>query len=196
MVPTVHFNYRYFEITQEDGSVIWWFGGGTDLTPYYVNEKDFKHFHKTLKETCDKFNVNYYPDFKKWCDNYFTIKHRKESRGIGGIFFDDLDHPSKEKAFAFVTSCADAVIPSYIPLVKNHKDDAYTYHERQWQLLRRGRYVEFNLLYDRGTKFGLHTPEARFESILMSLPLHAVSFTILPYFFIFYNLSLILSYLF
>ncbi|KAL0275835.1 UNVERIFIED_CONTAM: hypothetical protein PYX00_003565 [Menopon gallinae] len=173
MVPTIHFNYRYFELTQSDGSVMWWFGGGTDLTPYYVNKDDFKHFHKTLKETCDKHNVEYYPDFKKWCDDYFVIRHRNESRGIGGIFFDDLDKPSKEEVFSFVTSCADAVIPSYIPLVQKHKDDAYSYHERQWQLLRRGRYVEFNLLYDRGTKFGLHTPEARFESILMSLPLNA-----------------------
>lgn len=134
--------------------------------------------------------------FKKWCDEYFFINHRKESRGVGGIFFDDIDQPSKEKTFAFVTSCADAVIPSYLPLgktlcilsmhantkiieffflVKKHKDDGYGYHERQWQLLRRGRYVEFNLMYDRGTKFGLHTPGARYESILMSLPLNAVS---------------------
>lgn len=176
MVPTVHFNYRYFEIIQPDGSTQWWFGGGTDLTPYYVNEDDFKHFHKTLKEACDKHDKSYYPKFKKWCDEYFHISHRKECRGIGGIFFDDLEEPSKEEAFQFVQSCADAVIPSYIPLVRQHKDDAYGYAERQWQLLRRGRYVEFNLIYDRGTKFGLHTPEARFESILVSLPLTAVSF--------------------
>lgn len=176
MVPTIHFNYRYFEIKESDGVLHWWFGGGTDLTPYYVNENDFIHFHTTLKDACDKHNKNYYPTFKKWCDEYFQIKHRKETRGVGGIFFDDLDGPSKDEAFSFVKSCADAVIPSYIPLVKKHKDDPYGYAERQWQLLRRGRYVEFNLLYDRGTKFGLYTPEARFESILVSLPLTAVSF--------------------
>ncbi|KAK6641614.1 hypothetical protein RUM44_013329 [Polyplax serrata] len=173
MVPTVHFNYRYFEIRESDGAAHWWFGGGTDLTPYYVNEKDFTHFHNTLKEACDEHDKAYYPTFKKWCDDYFHIKHRNESRGIGGIFFDDLDGPSKEEAFNFVKSCANAVIPSYIPIVKRHKDDAYSYAERQWQLLRRGRYVEFNLLYDRGTKFGLNTPEARYESILVSLPLNA-----------------------
>ncbi|XP_077293853.1 oxygen-dependent coproporphyrinogen-III oxidase isoform X2 [Arctopsyche grandis] len=171
MVPTIHFNYRYFEVT--DRSVQWWFGGGTDLTPYYLNEEDTKHFHGSLKKACDKHDKSYYPKFKKWCDDYFFIPHRQERRGVGGIFFDDIDSPTKEKAFAFVTSCADAVIPSYIPLVKQHKDDAYGYHERQWQLLRRGRYVEFNLMYDRGTKFGLHTPGARYESILMSLPLNA-----------------------
>lgn len=113
--------------------------------------------------------------FKKWCDDYFHIPHRGERRGVGGIFFDDVDEPSADAAFKFVTSCADAVIPSYIPLLKQHKDDAYGYNERQWQLLRRGRYVEFNLIYDRGTKFGLYTPNARYESILMSLPLTAVS---------------------
>ncbi|CAH0399631.1 unnamed protein product [Chilo suppressalis] len=111
--------------------------------------------------------------FKQWCDDYFHIPHRGERRGVGGIFFDDLDQPSQWAAFNFVTSCAEAVIPSYLPIVKRRKDDAYGYYERQWQLLRRGRYVEFNLIYDRGTKFGLHTPAARYESILMSLPLNA-----------------------
>ncbi|CAH2046699.1 unnamed protein product, partial [Iphiclides podalirius] len=172
MVPTIHFNYRYFEVRDKDG-VQWWFGGGTDLTPYYLNEDDAVHFHLTLKHACDSHDPTYYPRFKKWCDDYFTIPHRGERRGVGGIFFDDIDSPSKEEAFEFVTSCAEAVVPSYIPLVQKHKDDAYGYHERQWQLLRRGRYVEFNLVYDRGTKFGLHTPEARYESILMSLPLNA-----------------------
>lgn len=144
-----------------------------DLTPYYLNENDARHFHKTLKSACDKHDPSYYKRFKKWCDDYFHVTHRGERRGLGGIFFDDLDSPGKQEAFAFVQSCAEAVIPSYIPLVKQHKNDAYGYAERQWQLLRRGRYVEFNLIYDRGTKFGLHTPGARYESILMSLPLVA-----------------------
>ncbi|XP_035729261.1 oxygen-dependent coproporphyrinogen-III oxidase-like isoform X2 [Vespa mandarinia] len=173
MVPTIHFNYRYFEIKNKDGSIQWWFGGGTDLTPYYLNEEDVKHFHSTLKEACDKHNLSYYAKFKKWCDDYFYINHRGECRGVGGIFFDDLDIPNQNEAFLFVKSCAEAVIPSYIPLVKLHKNDGYGYAERQWQLLRRGRYVEFNLIYDRGTKFGLYTPGARYESILMSLPLNA-----------------------
>ncbi|XP_066586023.1 oxygen-dependent coproporphyrinogen-III oxidase [Prorops nasuta] len=173
MVPTIHFNYRYFEVENKDGSVKWWFGGGTDLTPYYLNENDVKHFHKTLKIACDKHNPNYYEKFKKWCDDYFYINHRAERRGVGGIFFDDLDKPDQNSAFEFVKSCAEAVIPSYIPIVNNHKEDGYGYTERQWQLLRRGRYVEFNLIYDRGTKFGLYTPGARYESILMSLPLNA-----------------------
>lgn len=173
MIPTIHFNYRYFEVENPDGTTQWWFGGGTDLTPYYLDEKDVKHFHDTLKVACDKHDPTYYAKFKKWCDDYFYIIHREERRGVGGIFFDDLDSPSQDEAFQFVTSCAEAVIPSYIPLVKKHKDDGYGYHERQWQLLRRGRYVEFNLIYDRGTKFGLYTPGARYESILMSLPLNA-----------------------
>ncbi|XP_034179890.1 oxygen-dependent coproporphyrinogen-III oxidase [Osmia lignaria lignaria] len=173
MVPTIHFNYRYFEVQNEDGSIQWWFGGGTDLTPYYLNEDDVKHFHGTLKDACDKHDPSYYPKYKKWCDKYFFINHRGECRGVGGIFFDDVDTPSQDEAFQFVKSCAEAVIPSYIPLVERHKNDGYGYAERQWQLLRRGRYVEFNLIYDRGTKFGLYTPGARYESILMSLPLSA-----------------------
>ncbi|XP_054743938.1 oxygen-dependent coproporphyrinogen-III oxidase [Anastrepha obliqua] len=171
-VPTIHFNYRYFEVESE-GEKQWWFGGGTDLTPYYLNEEDAVHFHKTLKEACDEHDSSYYPRFKKWCDDYFRITHRKESRGIGGIFFDDIDTPSQEEAFKFITSCANSVVPSYLPLVRLHKNDEYGERERQWQLLRRGRYVEFNLIYDRGTKFGLYTPGARYESILMSLPLTA-----------------------
>lgn len=173
MVPTIHFNYRYFEIKNDDGSVQWWFGGGTDLTPYYLDDNDAKHFHQTLKQACDKHDPSYYKKFKDWCDTYFFIKHRGESRGLGGIFFDDLDTPSQEEAFEFVKSCAESVVPSYVPLVEKHKDDGYGFAERQWQLLRRGRYVEFNLIYDRGTKFGLYTPGARYESILMSLPLTA-----------------------
>lgn len=173
MVPTIHFNYRYFEVVNNDGTKQWWFGGGTDLTPYYLDESDVVHFHKTLKDACDQSNVEYYPKFKKWCDDYFRITHRNESRGVGGIFFDDIDTPSQAEAFKFVTDCAESVIPSYLPIVRRHKNDEYGDRERQWQLLRRGRYVEFNLIYDRGTKFGLYTPGARYESILMSLPLTA-----------------------
>ncbi|CAD5117143.1 DgyrCDS5949 [Dimorphilus gyrociliatus] len=171
-VPTIHFNYRYFEVKNEDKK-IWWFGGGTDLTPYYLNEEDCKHFHKTLKAACDKHSPTYYEKFKKWCDNYFFIKHRGESRGVGGIFFDDLESPNQNEAFKFVQTCAKAILPSYVPIVEKHKSDSYTQAEREWQLLRRGRYVEFNLVYDRGTKFGLMTPGSRIESILMSLPTYA-----------------------
>ncbi|XP_019404393.1 PREDICTED: oxygen-dependent coproporphyrinogen-III oxidase, mitochondrial [Crocodylus porosus] len=172
-VPTIHFNYRYFEIEEADGSKQWWFGGGTDLTPTYLNQEDAVHFHKTLKEACDKHGPELYPKYKKWCDNYFYIKHRGERRGIGGIFFDDLDSPSKEEVFQFVQSCAEAIVPCYIPIVKKHCHDSFTPEEKLWQQLRRGRYVEFNLVYDRGTKFGLATPGSRIESILMSLPLTA-----------------------
>ncbi|MGH0160760.1 UNVERIFIED_CONTAM: hypothetical protein FKN15_061276 [Acipenser sinensis] len=164
-IPTIHFNYRYFEIEEADGSKLWWFGGGTDLTPTYLNKEDAVHFHKTLKEACDKHDKKLYPEFKKWCDNYFFIKHRGERRGVGGIFFDDLDSPTKEDVFDFVRSCAKAVVPCYIPIVKKHLNDSFTSEEKQ--------YVEFNLVYDRGTKFGLATPESRIESILMSLPLTA-----------------------
>lgn len=172
-IPTIHFNYRYFEIEEGDGQKTWWFGGGTDLTPTYLNKDDAVHFHKTLKEACDKHDRSYYPAFKKWCDNYFVIKHRGERRGVGGIFFDDLDTPSAEELFKFVRSCAQAVVPCYVPIVKKHVHDSFTPEQKAWQQLRRGRYVEFNLIYDRGTKFGLATPGSRIESILMSLPLTA-----------------------
>lgn len=171
--PTIHFNYRYFEVEEADGNTLWWFGGGCDLTPTYLNQEDAVHFHRTLKEACDQHGPDLYPKFKKWCDDYFFIAHRGERRGIGGIFFDDLDSPSKEEVFRFVQSCTQAIIPSYVPLVKKHCNDSFTSQEKLWQQLRRGRYVEFNLLYDRGTKFGLFTPGSRIESILMSLPLTA-----------------------
>lgn len=171
-VPTVHFNYRYFEVEESDGNTQWWFGGGTDLTPSYLDTQDVEHFHRTLKAACDKHHPEYYKRFKAWCDDYFFIKHRGESRGVGGIFFDDLEG-DQNTTFKFVRGCAESVLPSYIPIVKKHRDDGYSYADRQWQLLRRGRYVEFNLVYDRGTKFGLLTPGARIESILMSLPLYA-----------------------
>uniref|UniRef100_A0A8C5LRA6 Oxygen-dependent coproporphyrinogen-III oxidase, mitochondrial n=1 Tax=Leptobrachium leishanense TaxID=445787 RepID=A0A8C5LRA6_9ANUR len=172
-IPTIHFNYRYFEIEEADGNKQWWFGGGTDLTPTYLNEHDVVHFHQTLKDACDKHGPRYYPQFKKWCDDYFLIKHRGERRGVGGIFFDDLDSQPKEEIFNFVESCAKAVVPCYIPIVEKHKNDPYSPEDKLWQQLRRGRYVEFNLVYDRGTKFGLATPGSRIESILMSLPLTA-----------------------
>ncbi|GFS13282.1 oxygen-dependent coproporphyrinogen-III oxidase [Elysia marginata] len=172
-IPTVHFNYRYFEVESENGEKQWWFGGGTDLTPNFLEEEDVVLFHKALKKACDRHDKQLYPKYKKWCDDYFHVKHRGERRGVGGIFFDDVDEPSADKCFDFVTSCAESVIPSYLPIVQKHKKDTYSYKEREWQLLRRGRYVEFNLIYDRGTKFGLYTPGARFESILMSLPLNA-----------------------
>ncbi|XP_063275961.1 oxygen-dependent coproporphyrinogen-III oxidase, mitochondrial-like [Prinia subflava] len=172
-VSAAHFNYRYFEIEEADGNKEWWFGGGSNLTPTYLNEEDAVHFHKTLKEACDKHDLKLYPKYKKWCDDYFYIKHRGERRGIGGIFFDDMDSPSKEEVFQFVKSCAKAVVPCYIPIVKKHCHDSFTPEEKLWQQLRRGRYVEFNLVYDRGTKFGLLTPGSRIESILMSLPLTA-----------------------
>ena len=173
-VPTAHFNYRYFEVDDpKTGKTHWWFGGGTDLTPYVLLKEDVVYFHTQLKKACDQHDPSYYAKFKKWCDEYFFITHRGEARGVGGIFFDDLDSPNKEEVFKFVTSCAKSVVPSYVPLVWKHKNDGYSQADRKWQLLRRGRYVEFNLIYDRGTKFGLLTPEARIESILMSLPLHA-----------------------
>lgn len=174
-VPTVHFNYRYFEVEDWDEvnqckRKTWWFGGGTDLTPYILHEEDAVHFHSSLKSACDAHGKNLYPKYKKWCDDYFVVTHRNERRGVGGIFFDDVDYPDQESAFNFVKSCAKSVIPCYIPLVRRRKDSAYDYSDREWQLIRRGRYVEFNLVYDRGTKFGLMTPGSRIESILMSLP--------------------------
>ncbi|XP_023670550.2 oxygen-dependent coproporphyrinogen-III oxidase, mitochondrial [Paramormyrops kingsleyae] len=172
-IPTVHFNYRYFEIEEADGSKQWWFGGGTDLTPVYIDQADIVHFHSTLKEACDKHHPKFYAKFKKWCDEYFFIRHRGESRGIGGIFFDDLDSPSQKEVFAFVKSCAETVVPCYLPIVRKHLNDTFTSQEKDWQQVRRGRYVEFNLVYDRGVKFGLATPGSRIESILMSLPLTA-----------------------
>ncbi|XP_076860460.1 oxygen-dependent coproporphyrinogen-III oxidase, mitochondrial [Brachyhypopomus gauderio] len=172
-IPTVHFNYRYFEIEEDNGSKQWWFGGGTDLTPVYINEEDAAHFHSVLREACDKHHPQFYPDFKKWCDQYFYIRHRGETRGIGGIFFDDLDSPNQEEVFGFVKSCAKTVVPCYVPIVQKHLNDTFTQEEKDWQQIRRGRYVEFNLVYDRGVKFGLATPGSRVESILMSLPLTA-----------------------
>jgi coproporphyrinogen III oxidase len=176
MAPTVHLNYRYFETTDPDGnSNAWWFGGGSDLTPCYLFDEDAIQFHKSLKEACEKHDKSYYPRFKKWCDDYFRNTHRGEARGIGGIFFDDLDETEKdqEQLFSFVTDCLGSFLPTYIPIINRRKDMPYTDNDRIWQQLRRGRYVEFNLVHDRGTSFGLASPNARVESILMSLPLTA-----------------------
>lgn len=172
MAPTFHANYRYFERGEEGEPGGWWFGGGSDLTPAYLFEEDARHFHKTLKETCDDHDPGYYPEFKEWCDEYFYIDHRGEHRGVGGIFFDNLNDGPQEELYAFVEDCADSILPSYMPIVERRHGMAYEDHQRRWQRLRRGRYVEFNLVYDRGTKFGLRTG-GRTESILMSLPLHA-----------------------
>ncbi len=166
--PTMHFNYRYFET---DGGV-WWFGGGTDITPSYLNEEDMKHFHGKYKETCDKHDPSFYPRFKKQADDYFKIPHRGETRGLGGIFYDDmndLEGKTADEMYAFASDGLDSVVPSYLPIVDKHKDDPFTEKNKEWQLMRRGRYVEFNLVYDRGTIFGLKTG-GRIESILMSLP--------------------------
>lgn len=167
-IPTVHANFRYFENSNGES----WFGGGIDLTPYYLDEEDAFTFHHTLKLACDKHDISYYPRFKHWCDEYFYIKHRGESRGIGGLFFDNLSGTTerdREKLFAFVQDVGHAFLPAYVPIVEKHRTEPYTEEERRWQLLRRGRYVEFNLVYDRGTRFGLET-NGRIESILMSLP--------------------------
>jgi len=163
MVPTVHANFRYLESGERA-----WFGGGTDLTPYYPRREDVVHFYRTLKEACDSHDSEYYPRFKKWCDDYFTVRHRDEMRGVGGIFFDYLQG-DMERIFSFVRTVAEAFLPAYLPIVERRRSDPFGERERYFQLIRRGRYVEFNLVYDRGTLFGLET-KGRTESILMSLP--------------------------
>lgn len=171
MAPTAHANYRYFE-RGAGGPGNWWFGGGSDLTPSYLYDDDAAHFHRVHQEALAKHGTEYYPRFKAWCDTYFRIPHRNESRGIGGIFFDNFTQGGPEAAFALVQSCAAAFTDAYVPLVARRKDMAFTEAHKRWQQLRRGRYVEFNLVYDRGTAFGLRTG-GRIESILMSLPLTA-----------------------
>jgi coproporphyrinogen III oxidase len=148
---------------------VWWFGGGSDLTPAYLFEDDARHFHSVLRRACDAHDRSYYPRFKQRCDDYFLLPHRNERRGIGGIFFDRLDDRSPRELLAFVTTCAEAFVPSYLPIVERRRALEFDQRQREWQELRRGRYVEFNLLYDRGTHFGLRTG-GRTESILMSLP--------------------------
>ena len=167
--PTSHANVRFF-IAEKDGeNPIWWFGGGFDLTPYYGFDEDAVFWHQTAKNACDPFGKEVYPKYKKWCDDYFYMKHRDEQRGIGGLFFDDLNEGGFDQCFAFVRSVGDSYIKAYRPIIEKRKDTPFTDHERQFQLYRRGRYVEFNLVYDRDTLFGLQTG-GRTESILMSLP--------------------------
>ncbi len=168
-VPTVHMNVRFFVAEKENETPIWWFGGGMDLTPYYGFEEDCEHFHRTNKTALDGFNPTYYPKFKKQCDEYFYLKHRKEPRGIGGIFFDDFNELGFEQSFALQRAVGDSFLQSYLPILQRRKDKPYTERERDFQAYRRGRYVEFNLVFDRGTLFGLQS-NGRTESILMSMP--------------------------
>ena len=168
-VPTTHMNVRFFVAEKDDEAPGWWFGGGFDLTPYYGFEEDAKHWHTTAKSACAEYGEDIYPRYKKWCDDYFYLKHRQEPRGIGGLFFDDLNEWEFDKCFSFLRSVGDAFLPAYLPIVERRKGLDYGEQQRQFQLYRRGRYVEFNLIYDRGTLFGLQSG-GRTESILMSLP--------------------------
>lgn len=168
-VPTSHANVRFFIAEKDDAEPVWWFGGGFDLTPYYGQREDARHWHATAGAACEPFGDDVYPRFKKWCDDYFFIKHRAEPRGIGGLFFDDLNDWGFERSFAFMRSVGDHYVPAYLPIVQRRRATPFGEREREFQLYRRGRYVEFNLVYDRGTIFGLQTG-GRTESILMSLP--------------------------
>lgn len=167
-VPTTHANVRFFCASAGE-TQMWWFGGGFDLTPYYPFEEDVLHWHRTAQQSCAPFGSDVYAKHKEWCDRYFFLKHRNETRGVGGLFFDDLNDWGFERCFAYQRSVGDHFLPAYLPIVARRKDMPYAEHERQFQLYRRGRYVEFNLVYDRGTSFGLQSG-GRTESILMSLP--------------------------
>jgi coproporphyrinogen III oxidase len=169
-VPTTHANFRYFSAGDPNaGASAWWFGGGFDLTPYYPFAEDVLHWHQIAKDACDPFGDDVYPRYKKWCDEYFYLKHRDETRGVGGLFFDDVNKEGFEKSFEFLRATGDSFLPAYAPIVKARKNHRYGERQREFQLYRRGRYVEFNLIYDRGTIFGLQSG-GRTESILMSLP--------------------------
>ena len=173
-VPTSHANVRFFIASKagadEDADdSIWWFGGGYDLTPYYPNLEDVVHWHETARVTCEPYGDDVYPRYKKWCDDYFYLKHRDETRGVGGLFFDDLNEGGFERCFEFMQTIGNSYLPAYLPIVQRRKHIEYSDREREFQLYRRGRYVEFNLVYDRGTLFGLQSG-GRTESILMSLP--------------------------
>jgi len=174
-VPTVHANWRYFEMYDKSGKIVdQWFGGGQDLTPYYLFDEDAEHFHQTCKTACDKHDASFYPKYKKQCDEYFWNAHRDEARGVGGLFFDYLkpnENMSIEDWYKFVTEIGDSFVDAYMPIVEKRKDIPYNDEHRNWQEIRRGRYVEFNLVHDKGTLFGLKT-NGRIESILMSLPPH------------------------
>lgn len=168
-IPTTHANVRFFVAEEQGKDPIWWFGGGFDLTPYYGFEEDAVHWHETAKKACIPFGEDVYPKYKKWCDDYFCLTHRNEQRGIGGLFFDDLNEGGFEKCFDFMKSVGSHFTEAYIPIAKKRMDTSFSEKEKDFQLYRRGRYVEFNLIYDRGTLFGLQSG-GRTESILMSLP--------------------------
>ncbi|QUI69266.1 oxygen-dependent coproporphyrinogen oxidase [Pseudoalteromonas sp. M8] len=168
-IPTSHANVRFFIAEKEGEEPIWWFGGGFDLTPFYPVLDDVKHWHQVAKDLCAPFGDAVYGDYKKWCDEYFYLKHRDETRGVGGLFFDDLNQWGFEKSFAFMQAVGNGFLDAYLPIIEKRKDTPYSEQERQFQLYRRGRYVEFNLVWDRGTLFGLQTG-GRTESILMSMP--------------------------
>jgi len=167
--PTVHMNVRFFLAEKGNAAPVWWFGGGMDLTPYYGYAEDAVHFHRTCRDALGSFGADRHARYKKWCDEYFYLRHRKEPRGIGGIFFDDLNEPDFEQCFALMKSVGEHFLPAYLPLLERRRDMPYGERERAFQAYRRGRYVEFNLVYDRGTLFGLQSG-GRTESILMSLP--------------------------
>jgi len=168
-VPTSHCNVRFFIAEKENEPAIWWFGGGFDLTPYYGFTEDAEFWHKTAKQACDEVDTALYPKFKKWCDDYFFIKHRNEARGVGGLFFDDYNDGGFDNSFKLFKSVGDSFLEAYLPIVERRKDHSFNEQQKNFQLYRRGRYVEFNLVYDRGTLFGLQSG-GRTESILMSLP--------------------------
>ena len=168
-VPTSHMNVRFIHAAKDGADPVWWFGGGFDLTPYYGFDEDAAHWHRTAKAACAGFGAEVYPRYKRWCDEYFYLPHRREPRGVGGLFFDDLNEWGFDRCFEFLRSVGDNYLPAYLPIVERRKDTPYGDRQRQFQLYRRGRYVEFNLICDRGTLFGLQTG-GRVESILMSLP--------------------------
>jgi coproporphyrinogen III oxidase len=168
-VPTTHLNVRFFIAEPDQGPAVWWFGGGFDLTPYYPFDEDVLHWHRVARSACEAFGPDTYSEHKAWCDRYFFLRHRQETRGIGGLFFDDLNDGGFERCFAYQQSVGNAFLDAYVPIVERRHALPYTDRERQFQLYRRGRYIEFNLVYDRGTLFGLQSG-GRTESILMSLP--------------------------
>ncbi|MBS0045034.1 oxygen-dependent coproporphyrinogen oxidase [Shewanella sp. M16] len=168
-IPTTHANVRFFIAQKEGADPVWWFGGGFDLTPYYPFEEDVREWHQTSKDICAPFGDEVYPKYKKWCDEYFFLPHRNETRGVGGLFFDDLNQDGFEQSFSFMQAVGNGFLTAYAPIVERRKETEFGERERQFQLYRRGRYVEFNLVYDRGTLFGLQTG-GRTESILMSMP--------------------------
>ncbi len=170
MIPIAHVNYRYFQSGKGDQPDYWWFGGGADLTPAYLFEEDAVHFHKVHKAVCDKHDPSYYPRFKKWCDEYFYIQHRGESRGIGGIFFDHLKEPNVQELLPFVKDCTEAFVPAYIPIVKKRKEMLFTEENKHWQRITRGRYVEFILTSDRGIRFGLASGMVNHQSVFNCMP--------------------------